>query len=212
MDPVTALLAFSVAAALLTLTPGIDTALVLRTAAVEGGRSAFGAGSGIASGLLVWAAATALGLGALLAVSETAYNVLKIAGVCYLFWLGGRMVWDALSGARAFSPEQADGLRPAARSNWYLKGLMTNLLNPKVGVFYVSFLPQFIPAGESVLGYSVLLALIHVGLSMLWFGVLILATRPLSRWLKRPGVMRVLDGLTGSVLIAFGLKLAFERR
>lgn len=211
MDPVTALLAFSLAAALLTITPGLDTALVLRTAAVEGGRSAFGAGTGIAAGLLVWAAVTALGLGALLAVSETAYNLLRIAGVCYLFWLGGRMLWDAFAAPRGALDEALPASAPA-RQGWFLKGLMTNLLNPKVGVFYVTFLPQFIPAGGSVLGYSLLLALIHVAQTFVWFSVLIIATQPLSHWLRRPRVARALDGVTGSVLILFGLKLALERR
>lgn len=212
MDPVTALLAFSLAATLLTITPGLDTALVLRTAAVEGGRSAFGAGMGIVSGLLVWATGTALGLGALLAVSETAYNVLRIAGVCYLFWLGGRMLWSAFAAPHAQAVEPSDEAHVPRRDSWFLKGLMTNLLNPKIGVFYVSFLPQFIPPGGHVLGYSILLALIHAALTTVWFAALILATQPLSRWLRRPGVVRALDGVTGSVLIMFGLKLAFERR
>jgi threonine/homoserine/homoserine lactone efflux protein len=206
----TAIPAFTFAAALMTMTPGLDTALVLRTAAVEGGRQAIRAGAGISFGTVVWGLTTGLGLGALLAVSETAYAVLQIAGAAYLLWLGVGMIRAALKGGDGFAP---DLTAPAERrARWFLRGLTTNLLNPKVGVFYVSFLPQFIPAGGNVVAYSVGLAAIHGALGILWFGLLIAATRPLKRLLARPAVSRALDGLTGAVLIGLGLKLALERR
>lgn len=210
MTPMTAILAFTVAAALMTMTPGLDTALVLRTAAVEGGRQAMRAGAGISLGTVVWGLAAGLGLGALLAVSETAYAVLQVAGAAYLLWLGLGMIRAALKGGGGFAP---DLTAPAERrARWFLRGLTTNLLNPKVGVFYVSFLPQFIPAGGNVIAYSVGLAAIHAALAILWFGLLIAATRPLKRLMARPAVTRALDGLTGAVLIGLGLKLALERR
>jgi threonine/homoserine/homoserine lactone efflux protein len=90
--------------------------------------------------------------------------------------------------------------------------MLTNLLNPKVGVFYVTFLPQFIPAGVSVISFSMLLAAIHATEGMLWFLVLILATRPLSRWLRRPSVAKTLDRATGTVLVGFGLGLVLDRQ
>lgn len=89
-----------------------------------------------------------------------------------------------------------------------MKGLLTNLLNPKMGVFYVSFLPQFVPAGASVLGFSLLLAALHATLGMVWFALLILGSRPLRHWFAREAVTRWLDGLTGGVLIALGLRIA----
>lgn len=212
MDPVTALLAFSVAAALLTLTPGLDTALVLRTAAVEGGRQAFLAGAGISCGSLSWGLITALGLGALLAVSKTAYLVLQIIGAGYLIFLGAGMLKAALFGQGSVLAASSPGDFPRRGRNWFLRGLTTNLLNPKVGVFYVSFLPQFIPAGANVPLFSVAMAAIHATMGLLWFVLLILATQPLARFLRRPAAMRTLDGATGAVLIAFGLRLALERR
>ena len=92
-----------------------------------------------------------------------------------------------------------------------MRGCLTNALNPKIGVFYVTFLPQFIPAGADVMRFSLLLAAVHAVLGMLWFGLLVAATRP-ARWLSRPAVMRGLDRMTGAVFIAFGLKLALEKR
>src|SRR3954462_15015043 len=143
MTPIPALAAFAAAAALLSITPGLDTALVLRTAAAEGRRRALQAALGIAAGCLVWGLATALGLGALLAASKAAYTVLKWAGAAYLVWLGINLI---LKPRERFELAAADQARAGQRS-WLLRGFLTNILNPKVGVFYVSFLPQFVPAG-----------------------------------------------------------------
>ncbi len=211
MDPVSAVIAFSLAAALLVITPGLDTALVLRTAAVEGPRPALQAGAGVSAGVLLWGLIASLGLGALLAVSETAYMVLKVVGSLYLLWLGGRMLLAALrpgggAGAAVVAP------RNASAGNWFWRGLMTNLLNPKVGLFYVTFLPQFVPPDMPVVAFSFGLAAIHVAMGMSWFALLVGATRPFARVLQSPTVRRALDGLTGCVLVAFGLRLALERR
>lgn len=198
------LIAFTLAAALLTVTPGLDTALVLRTAAAEGARRAFAASLGICLGCLAWGALVAVGLGMLLQASELAYLALKWAGACYLLYLGIRL----LLARRA----EAEGAEPPPRANWFLRGLLTNLLNPKVGAFYVSFLPQFIPAGASVPSTTLLLAAIHAALGLLWFALLIGATRPLARALRNPALVRGLDRATGIVLIFFGLRLAFGRQ
>jgi threonine/homoserine/homoserine lactone efflux protein len=200
------LIAFTFAAALLTVTPGLDTALVLRTAAAEGGRRALAAALGICLGCLAWGALVAVGLGVLLEASEIAYLALKWIGAAYLLYLGVRMVLaprDRGDSATAGAPQ---------RSSWFLRGLLTNLLNPKVGAFYVSFLPQFIPAGAGVAATTLLLAGIHAALGLLWFGLLIGATRPLARALRSASLVRLLDRLTGAVLIFFGLKLAFSRQ
>jgi threonine/homoserine/homoserine lactone efflux protein len=199
------LVAFTLAAALLTVTPGLDTALVLRTAAAEGSRRAFSAALGICLGCLAWGALVAVGLGILLQASELAYTMLKWVGAAYLLYLGVRLILVARDDA-----EESAGA-PPARASWFLRGLLTNLLNPKVGAFYVSFLPQFVPAGASVPATTLLLAAIHAGLGLAWFLLLIGATRPLARRLGDPRVVRALDRLTGGVLVLFGLKLAFSR-
>ena len=133
------LIAFTLAAALLTITPGLDTALVLRTAAAEGPRRALSAGLGICLGCLAWGLLVAVGLGMLLEASELAYLALKWAGAGYLLYLGFRMIVGAGDAAVAGDGEEAAG------SGWFVRGMLTNLLNPKVGAFYVSFLPQFVP-------------------------------------------------------------------
>ncbi|HET9638019.1 MAG TPA: LysE family translocator [Allosphingosinicella sp.] len=197
------LIAFTLAAALLTMTPGLDTALVLRTAAAEGARRALAASLGICLGCLAWGALVAIGLGILLQASELAYLALKWIGAAYLLYLGLRLIFARRGGIEAEAP--------ALRANWFLRGFLTNLLNPKVGAFYVSFLPQFIPAGAGVASTTLLLAAIHAGLGLLWFLLLIAATRPLARVLRNPALIRGLDRATGGVLIFFGLRLAFSR-
>jgi threonine/homoserine/homoserine lactone efflux protein len=196
---------FVVAAGLLTITPGLDTALVLRTAAVEGPKRAVLAALGIACGCLTWGLAVALGLGALLAASQAAYTALKWAGAAYLAWLGVGLILRPRSRFDLATPG-------ARRGNWWLRGLLTNLLNPKIGVFYVSFLPQFVPRGVPAGPFIFLLAVIHVALGLPWTAVLIGATAPLKRWLQRAAVVRWLDRATGAVFLGFGARLALERR
>ncbi|AWK86731.1 LysE family translocator [Azospirillum thermophilum] len=205
------LIAFTLAAGLVTLTPGLDTALVLRTAAVEGARRAALAGAGICAGCLAWGIVTALGLGALLAASELAYTVLRWAGAAYLIHLGTRMILNARSG---FGEAAADAHSRFGTSpgGWFVRGFVTNILNPKVGVFYVTFLPQFLPPGVEAVSFNALLASIHAVEGMLWFAALIWATRPLSALLRRPAVVAGLDRLTGAVLIGFGLKLIADQQ
>ena len=206
-----ALLAFAAAAALLTVTPGLDTALVLRTAAVEGAKRAALAGLGVVIGCLAWGAAVALGLGVLLAASTLAFTVLKWAGAAYLVWLGLGLI---LRPRRAFETETAaSGPAPTHGNLACLRrGLLTNLLNPKVGVFYVSFLPQFLPQGVPAGPFVFLLAGLHGLMGLAWFTLLIAATQPLSRMLRRPAVVGWLERLTGGGFLAFGLRLALERR
>jgi threonine/homoserine/homoserine lactone efflux protein len=199
------LAAFIAAASLLTITPGLDTALVLRTAAAASPRRALLASLGIAVGCFGWATLVALGLGALLAASQLAYTVLRWVGAAYLVWIGYTM----LRYPRRNLPETRgdDGQRAA-----FTTGALTNLLNPKVGVFYVSFLPQFVPQGMSVAPYILLLGAIHALLGLVWFACLITATRPIARFLRRPAVVQTCDRLTGGVFVAFGVGLALQSR
>jgi threonine/homoserine/homoserine lactone efflux protein len=200
------LLAFIAAASLLTIAPGLDTALVLRTAATAGLRRAALAGLGIAVGCFGWAILVALGLGALLAASQVAYTTLRWIGAAYLVWVGYKMLRYP---RRSFVPEGAgkENQRVA-----FTTGLLTNLLNPKVGVFYVSFLPQFVPPGVAVAPFILLLGAIHAVLGLIWFTCLIIATRPLARLLERPSVVQTCDRLTGGMFVAFGVGLALQSR
>jgi threonine/homoserine/homoserine lactone efflux protein len=206
-----ALLSFTVTAGLLTIAPGLDTALVLRTAAVEGRKQAMLAGIGICFGCLLWGVAASFGLSALLAVSGFAYKALRIVGAIYLGYLGIKLLIHAFASTSSNSAVEPEEYASRDGSLWFKRGLLTNLLNPKVGVFYLSFLPQFIPTGVPVWSFSVLLAFIHATQGFLWFLLLTNATELISSWLRQRRVVTALDSLTGAILIAFGLKLVLEK-
>ncbi|MDQ0924472.1 threonine/homoserine/homoserine lactone efflux protein [Pseudarthrobacter sp. W1I19] len=206
-----AVLSFAVVAGLLTLVPGMDTALVLRSSISRSRPFAFATAIGISTGAMIWGVAAAVGVSALLAASEVAYRLLTIAGAAYMLWLGLSLLWKSLRHGKAAAPE---GAAPAAGRNDLFKGWLTgtgtNLLNPKVGVFYIATIPQFIPAGESPLLVGVLLAGVHCVLTMAWFTLLIFGTGYASRWLKGARSIRIIDSITGTVLVGFGLRLALE--
>lgn len=200
------LIAFTFAATLLTLTPGLDTALVLRTATVEGKQQALRAALGINAGCLSWGAAVAFGLGALIAVSELAFNVLKYCGAAYLAWLGLNML---LRPRQSLSPA---GGTDKATTNWFFRGMMGNVLNPKIGIFYVSFLPQFIPQGQPLITWTFGLVGIHVVIGLLWSIILIGATQSLAKMLRREKVITWMDRATGMIFVLFAARLAFSKR
>jgi len=203
------LLGYLAAATLLTLTPGLDTAMVLRTATVEGRQPAAFAAAGIGLGCLIWGASVSLGLGAMLTAAPAAFTVLKWAGAAYLAYLGARLI---IRPRRSMVLAIDPAVRARGGFDALRRGLFTNLLNPKIGVFYVSFLPQFTPPGVAMAPYVFMLACIHVVIGLLWSGGLIGATVPIGRYLARPGVVTVLDRLTGCVFIAFGARLALAKR
>lgn len=205
----TAILGFAVVAGLMTLVPGIDTALVLRTAVVQGRGPAFAAAAGISSGLLVWGIAAALGVSALLAASQLAFDLLRWAGAAYVVWLGVTLIVRAGRGDHS-EPEVA---APRRGSGWtgFRRGFLTNLLNPKIGVFYIAVLPQFLPEGIPAAASGAILALVHVVEGMAWFSILIVATHALRTWLSRRAVQVWIDRITGGVLVGFGVKLALSR-
>ena len=205
-----AVLTFTLVAAVLTLTPGLDTALVLRAALTQSRREAFATAAGIVAGLFVWGAAAAIGVSALLTASELAFDVLRYAGAAYLVIFGIRMLVRA-----ARSRKEPDAAPAAARvSPWGAArmGLGTNLLNPKVGVFYIALLPQFVPSGSDPLPVGLLLTGVHAVLTLVWFAVLIAFAGVLSRWLRGPTAARGIDGVTGVTLVGFGLRLAAAGR
>jgi len=209
-----ALIAFVFAAALLTITPGLDTAIVLRASALEGRRAGIAAAAGITLGLMVWGAASAIGLTALLAASSLAYTALKWIGAAYLIGLGLMMMLKPPNskGGGAPASETPEVVDVHGAGLWLRRGLLTNLLNPKVGVFYVAFLPQFTPAGTPAGPFIALLVAIHIFEGVLWFAALIAATQPLSRYLRRPEIARRMNRLTGVVFIGFGARLALTAR
>ncbi|MFD9812792.1 LysE family translocator [Streptomyces sp. NPDC059080] len=214
----TSLLGFTAVAALLTISPGPDFAVVLRTALGSGRRAALCSAFGIAAGCFVWGLAGAVGLTAMLSASEAAYGVLRVAGALYLMWLGvqalraARRDRTAPGAAVPATVEDADGAGVDGLSplRAFRTGLLTNVLNPKVGVVYLSLLPQFIPHGAPVVATTLLLVAVHAALGVLWLGTLACAVHRARAFFHRPRVRRRLDQATGGVLLALGAATGFE--
>jgi threonine/homoserine/homoserine lactone efflux protein len=193
--------------ALLTITPGADMAMVARSVFTGGRRDAFATTLGISAGCFVWACASALGVAAVLAASQTAYDALRLVGAAYLVWLG---VQSLLAARRGLAPVQGgEGPRQA---HPFRQGLLTNLFNPKIAVFYSTFLPQFIGPGDPALLVSMLLACVHIALGIVWLSLYAWLLGRAVETFKGSRVRRALDALTGTVLVGLGLRLAAERR
>ena len=204
---VVALLTFLAAATLVIVAPGPDTLLVTRNVFRRGRRGGIVTGAGTITGLALWSVAAALGLSALLAASEVGYNVVRVAGGLYLIWLGAASLRS--HGAVPAAPTEAPAL-PMHRA--YLSGLLSNLLNPKIGVFFVTFLPGFVPIGAPVGTTAALLGAVFVLETALWIAVLVWLVGRGTGWLSRQGVRRRLDRVTGVVLIGFGIRVAADVR
>jgi len=202
-----AFLTFLAAAALIIVAPGPDTLLVTRNVFRRGRRGGLVTGAGTITGLALWSVAAALGLSALLAASEVGYNVVRVAGGLYLIWLGVQSLRS--HGAVAAAPTEAPAM-PMHRA--YLSGLLSNLLNPKIGVFFVTFLPGFVPIGAPVGTTAALLGAVFVLETALWLVVLVWLVGRGTGWLSRQGVRRRLDRVTGVVLIGFGIRVAADVR
>lgn len=206
------LFAFTTVVALLTITPGADTMLVLRSVIAQGQRSAFFTIGGITAGLFIHALLSAVGLSFILIQSSVAFTVIKWVGAAYLVFLGVQ----SLIRLRHYEEESSAPASPTTipSSFWQplLNGLVTNVFNPKVAIFYLAFLPQFIHAGEPPLAKSLLLAGIHGLFTMGWLCLVALFIHKVRPLLLNPTIRRRLEALTGLVLIGFGIRLAMEER
>lgn len=198
---------FAVFSLLLTITPGADTALVTRSALAGGRPAGFGAALGVCSGLLFHAALSALGLSVILARSAALYETVKLAGAAYLLYLGVR-AWRE---ARHAAPPAAGAARPLSFAAALAQGLTTNALNPKVALFYLTVLPQFVPPGAGALPHALALALIHFTWGVLWLGTLVLLIGTLAPRMRTPRVRAALERVTGGAMILLGLRVALNR-
>lgn len=203
-----ALASFALAAIVVVLLPGPDSLVVVRALVRDGRRGGVRTAAGVMCGLLIWVSAAALGLSALLRASEAGYLVLKLVGSAYLLWLGVQSLRSLRSGTALHAVSGA-ALTGPVRSG-FTAGFLTDVLNPKVGVFFVSFLPGFVPARYDVGATTLLLGLLYAALTALYFAVLIGAAGAVSAWMATPRIRRRLDAVTGLVLVAFGVRLATE--
>lgn len=206
----TAILTFSPAAALIVLLPGPDTLVVLRNLLRHGRRRATATVLGVLTGLTIWVGAASLGLSAVLRASHDAYTALRIAGACYLLWLGVSSLRSRFTALPDPSQDLVHATRRGILGSGFGAGLATDLLNPKVGVFFVTFLPGFVPSGESVGTTSMLLGAIFIVETAAYFAVLLRLAGRVTGWMENAQIRRRLDRATGIVLIGFGLRLALE--
>lgn len=212
MITATALGSFALIVGLLTITPGLDTALILRTAALGNRSRAWGVVLGIQSGTLIWGVLSSLGMTTLLSASHPAYVILRWTGAAYLVGMGGRILVSALRQRTDAEPNVTETVErtnsgDTFRGGWR-QGILTNLLNPKVGAFYIAALPQFIPEGSPHVTVGTLLTAVHILAGLLWSTLLIAFATALGSVLRRPSARRLLDRVTGVVIVGFGIRLA----
>jgi threonine/homoserine/homoserine lactone efflux protein len=199
------LLAFLGVSALVIVTPGQDTALTIRNTLVGGRRAGVLTAFGVSAGQAIWAFAAAVGIAALLRASEPAFLAVRLAGGIYLVYLGAQALRSAFRGSPGNAPvvvgRTGRGLVPLRQ------GVLSNLGNPKMAVFFTSLLPQFGGSFPALLA----LGLVFCSLTLVWLTAYATAVAKAGDFLRRPRIRRSLDGLTGAVLVGFGLRLAGER-
>ncbi|RJL35344.1 LysE family translocator [Bailinhaonella thermotolerans] len=198
------------ATVLISMAPGPSTVVIMRQSMRSGRRAGVAAVLGNEAGWLSWSVAAALGLSALLAVSQLAYDVLRLAGAAFLIWLGVRALWSARRGGPG--PAEAAERAPDSWGRNFRLGLLTNLANPKAGLFAMSFLPQFVPPGAPVLGTLLLLAVVSAVIDLAWYLGIVWLVGAARRFFGRPRVWRRLERVSGVVLVALGIRLAVEAR
>jgi len=201
------LAAFLAVALVVICTPGPDTALTVRNSLLGNRRAGIFTALGVSTGQLVWTLAASVGIAALLVASEPAFQALRLAGAAYLIWLGVQTLWGVV---RRRSPERDSGRRRALspRQAWR-QGVLSNLGNPKSAAFFTSLLPQF---GDGSFLALLALGLLYSALTLGWLAGYAAVVARAGEVLRRERIRRALDAVTGAVLVAFGIRLATERR
>lgn len=190
------------------MSPGPDFAVVLRHSAASGRVAGTGAALGVATGILVWSVVAAAGVAGLLAASAVAFTVVKFAGAAYLLLLGARALLSVWRGGRE---AQVSAPEPTRTGHAFRDGLLCNVLNPKCAVLFVALLPQFLPADPTAADTAVVSAA-AVLITALWFCIVANFVAAMRRLLSKPTVRRALDAVTGTLLVAVGVRLATQAR
>jgi threonine/homoserine/homoserine lactone efflux protein len=193
------------------LAPGPDTVIVTKNALIHGRRAALGSAVGVNTGLLIWTTAAALGVAAVIRSSAVAFDVLKVAGAVYLVWLGVQALLAARRRTAIVDGEARSG-RDAGWAPGFRQGLLSDLGNPKIAVFFTTLLPQFVSSHHPVLLPYLGLGVIFVTITLVWLCFYALLAVQLSDLLTRPSVKAALDRISGIVLIGLGVRIALERR
>jgi threonine/homoserine/homoserine lactone efflux protein len=204
---------FVVVTVLLSAVPGPDTLLVLRAGLRSGRAHAIASALGCAAGSLVWGSAAAIGIATLLARSASAYEMVKLAGAGYLIVLGARALWSARRLGGVALDEDSRAASPRVRNAWgaFLYGLTGDLLNPKMGLFYVAVIPQVVPHSIPILRGTLMFAGVDTIVAALYMSAIAAVTTWALRWLRQARVHRALEGTTGTCMVGLGASIALER-
>jgi threonine/homoserine/homoserine lactone efflux protein len=206
------LLAFLGISVLVIVTPGPDTAMTIRGVMLGGRHGGIATAAGVALGQIIWALATAAGLVAVLLASEPVFQAVKLLGAAYLVYLGARMLWSAW---RQTCPSEATIMIGRAKTSplaLFRQGLISDLGNPKMAVFFASILPQFASAGQGMFSELALLGIVFSGLTFLWLCLYAVALARLGHFLGRPRIKRSFEAIMGGLLMALGIRLEAEQR
>ena len=206
-------LAFLGIAFVVITTPGPDTALTIRNTLIGGARGGVFTALGVSTGLTIWALAASAGVVGVLVASAPVFEALRYAGAAYLIWVGLQSLWSAFRPASAApSALSADTRRRLGALSAFRQGLVNDLANPKIAAFFASLFPQFVPADGASFGALMVLGLTFSVVTLTWLTGYALAVAKAGDILRRSRVRRAIEGVTGAVLIAFGLRLASEYR
>ncbi|UJB45486.1 LysE family translocator [Streptomyces sp. A1-5] len=207
----TSLISFSLFALVVTMAPGPDTLLVLRNCMRGGRLSGVSTALGAAAGSLAWAVVAAVGLAAVLQRWDVAFTVVRLAGATYLVFLGAQSLWAYRRGAtgRPEMPGESAGPTPAA-GRAFRQGLLSCLLNPKVGIFFVSMVPQFLPNGHGTFAATLTFGVIDAGIAAGWLMLVTVFAARMLTWLRRPRVNTAMERTAAGVLVVLGIGTAVE--
>ncbi len=195
------------------MTPGPDTALTIRNTLLGGARAGVFTAIGVSAGQIIWALAASAGVVGLLVASAPVFEALKLAGAAYLIWIGVQTLYSAFRPGPCAARVSSDGggrrLRPITALR---QGLINDLANPKMAAFFASLFPQFLPEDHASFAALMTLGLVFSCLTLTWLVGYAFAVAKAGDILRRSGIRRAIEGVTGAVLIAFGLRLASEHR
>ncbi len=199
------MLSFILLTLFVVMSPGIDTALITKRTIAEGGKTGIMLAIGIACGSLCHTLLATVGLSALILQSSIGFTLLKFVGAFYLIYLGIKALFS-----KKQQPQLATQMQSRHQSP-FLEGLLSNILNPKVAVFFLTFLPQFVTSSEHAAWQFLLMGITYATLSIIWFFLYVYFLQVIRNWLLSPTVQLWMERVTGLVLIGFGIKLLFTK-
>ena len=203
--------AFVMLCVFLIILPGPDTAIVTKNTISVGKYGGLKAALGTCCALCIHTSAATLGLSAIIMKSALLFSVLKYVGAVYLLYLGIKALWSLKKNDETAASVEVNTKKQLKNTSCFKQGFLTNLLNPKVAVFFLTFLPQFVESGSNTFFPFLIMGITYIVLTAVWFLLYVSLINRISAFMKRPKTKKVIEGITGTILIGFGIKLALEK-